>query len=83
MIKKGNLHIVSRQELKDLSASDFKDGDVVICNKYYIHIKFGNYRRARLLTAVNTRDDLRDLPMRKHPQYIRDFIEREKTDVTA
>ena len=29
-----------------------------------------------MLTTVNTRYDLRDLPMNKQPMYIRDFIER-------
>jgi len=83
MVENDNLHILTREELKKYSASDFKEGDVVICNKYYIHVKYGNYRRASLQTIVNSRDDIRDLPMRKHPQYIRDFIEREKTVVSA
>ena len=76
MKNKDNLYILTRQELKEKGAFQFKDGDVVICNKYYIHIMYGSYRRPSMLTTVNTRYDLRNLPMNKQPYYIRDFIER-------
>lgn len=73
MINEDNMYILTRGELKNAGAYDFEEGNVVICGKYYIHIKYGDYYRPSLLTTVNTREDI---PMRKHPQYIRDFIER-------
>lgn len=81
MINEENLYILTRAELKDKAASDFEDGDFVICGKYYIYIKnfkWGEKVRypVSFFTTVNTRYDLRDLPISKQPQYIRDFIER-------
>ena len=67
---------VDRKELKELKASDFNDDDTVICGKYYIHIKYGNFKRPSLLTTVSTRGDLRDLCINQQPIYIRDFIGR-------
>lgn len=76
MISEGNKNILNREELKNSGAYNFKHGDLVICGQYYIHIKYGNYSRPSMMTTVNTRYDFRDLPMRKHPQYIRNFIEK-------
>ncbi len=76
MNNEDNIYILTREELKNSKAGNFKDGDVVICGKYHIHITYGNYSRPSLLTTVTTREDIRDLPMRKHPQYIRNFIEQ-------
>jgi len=81
MINKDNLYIMTREELKNSSAEQFIDKDVVICGKYYIHIKYGDYSSPRILTDVNTREDLRNLPMSKHPHYIRDFIDRRKEEL--
>jgi len=75
MNKKDNITLVNRKELKDLNISDFKESDCIICNGYYIHVKYGEYSRASMLTTVTTRYDLRDLKMSKHPQYIRNFID--------
>jgi hypothetical protein len=75
MFNKDNMYILTREELKNKGSDNFKNGDVVMCEKYHIHIKYGNYKHASLLTRVNTRYDMKDLPMSKHPQYIRDFIE--------
>ena len=76
MIKEDNLTLYTRQELKAIKASDFKEGEVVVCNGYYVHIKYGTFKRPSLLTTVSHRYDIRNLPMNKHPQYIRNFIER-------
>lgn len=71
-----NLYVLDMAEFKSKSASEFKDGDVVVCRKYFINITYGNFERPSLLTTVTTREDIRNLPMSKQPQYIRDFIER-------
>lgn len=81
MINKDNMYILTREELKTKGAFQFKDGDMVICNKYYIHIKYGNYNRPSLLTTVSTREDLRDLKLSKQPYYIRDFISRSEEEL--
>jgi len=81
MINKDNMYILTRDELKNKGAFQFKDGDMVICNKYYIHIKYGNYNRPSLLTTVSTREDLRDLKLSKQPYYIRDFIDRSEEEL--
>ena len=83
VINEENRYILTKKELKNAGSFQFKDGDIVICNKYYIHIKYGDYNRPSLLTTVNTRDDIRDLPMSKQPYYIRDFIERTEDDLIA
>lgn len=80
-IENHNVYIVSREELKNKSAQEFKDGDIVICNKYYIQITYGNFKSPSLLTTVSTREDIRDLPMSKQPYYIRDFIDRRIEDL--
>jgi hypothetical protein len=81
MINQDNMFILTREELKQTGASNFKHGDCVICGNYLIHIKYHNYDNSKtfhypsLLTTVNTRNDIRDIIMSKQPQYIRDFIE--------
>lgn len=74
-----NVYILTREELKQSGASNFKHGDIIICGKYCIHITYKTTqhecRHASMLTTVNTRENLRDLPMSKQPQFIRDFIE--------
>lgn len=76
MINKDNVYILTRKELKTKGASMFAEGTIVKCGKYYIHISYGNgkWRRASMKTTVNTETDLRNLPIGKQPQYIRDFI---------
>lgn len=71
-----NAYIVSREELKDMSVNDFEEGDTIICNKYYIHVEYGGFSRASLLTRVSTRNSLLDLPISRQPRYIKDFIAR-------
>jgi len=84
MVSEGNIHILSRTELNSRMAREFKHGDLVICGKYYIHIKWRKHDADEsdispsLFSTVSTRDDIRNLPMHKHPYYIRDFIERRK-----
>jgi hypothetical protein len=81
MINEDNRYIFTRAELKERAASEFNHGDLVICGKYYIHIKYKKHNDdeqnmpVSFFTNVNTRYDLRDLPMHKHPYYIREFIE--------
>jgi len=72
----------SRQELKNKSARQFKQGDVITCGKYFIWIKYGNYDTPSLLTTVSSIDDIRDLKMSKHPYYIREFISRPLDEIT-
>ena len=48
-----NLNITcTRQELKILKASTFKDGDIVQCGKYFIYIKYGIYDRPNFKSKV-------------------------------
>jgi hypothetical protein len=64
----------TRQELKQKQAHDFKEGNVVVCGKYFIWIKYGPYKEYPLRTTVSTKNDFRDLPLHKWPYYIRDFV---------
>ena len=81
MIQEDNRYILTRDELRDKSANEFNHDDLVICGKYYIHIKYRKHDAdtknmpVSFFTTVNTRYDLRDLSISQHPQYIRDFIE--------
>lgn len=80
MVKEDSMYLLTRKELNEKSACDFEHGDVIVCGKYRIFISYfknGDDRRmpVSFFTTVNTRDDIRDLPMSKHPQYIRNFIE--------
>jgi hypothetical protein len=72
-------YIFTRQELKNKSASQFKEGDTIICGNYFIWIKYGQYTLPSLLTTVSTRYDLRDLNLSKQPEYIRNFIHRTRS----
>jgi len=76
MVNKDNIYILTRIELKNSSADKFKEGDVVICNGYFIEIEYGVYDIPGLLTKVTTRYDMRYLPIHKQPYYIQDFIHR-------
>jgi len=76
MINDGKHYILSREELKNSGAYNFKDGDTVICNGYFIQIDYGGYNRPSLCTTVSTRYDIRNLPMNRQPRYIRNFIEK-------
>lgn len=76
-----NIYKLSREELKNKSAQEFKNGDTVICSKYYIQITYGKYDIPSLCTTVSTREDLRNLPIHKQPYYIRDFISRRIKDL--
>lgn len=76
MIKERYRHILTRRELNKVKARDFKEGDLVICNKYYIHIKYGSYKNPSFETNINTRKSFLDIPIWKLPYYIQDFIER-------
>ena len=70
---------LTRKQLKATNIMDFKDGDVVVCGKYFIQIRYKNHEytfsRPSLLTTVSTRFDLRNLKISAQPYYIRDFIE--------
>lgn len=69
------LYNFTRQELKNKSARQFNEGDVVKVGKYYIHVKYGEYA-SPLKTTVNTEDSIIDLPLHRQPQYIHDFKDR-------
>lgn len=73
----------TRKELKNLSSSQFKEGDVVKCGKYYIHIRYGKYDIPSLMTTVSSEDSFADLPIHKHPYYVREFISRRLEEVTC
>lgn len=66
------LYKVSRKELKKLPC--LKNGDVIKVGKYYIHIILNKSNNVSLHSYVNTVNSMVDLPIRKQPQYIRDFL---------
>lgn len=69
------LYKVDRKELKELKGKDLDNGDIVKVGKYYIHIVRDTYKYASMETYVNTEESICDLPIRKQPRYVRDFIE--------
>lgn len=81
MINDGNKYILTRSELKEMAACDFEHNNLVICGKYYIHISYFKSEETKermpvsFYTRVHTRDNLKDLPIERQPQYIRNFIE--------
>ena len=48
----GWLYSVSREELKEIKASQFKEGDVIKVSRYLIHIKYGNFDTPSLCSWV-------------------------------
>lgn len=80
-IKGNTVYKFNREELKNKSAEEFKNGDIVICNKYHIQITYGEYDVPSLCTTVSTREDLRNLPLHKQPYFIKDFISRRIKDL--
>lgn len=74
----------SRKELKSHAAYEYRDGDVIEVDngRYYIWIKYGNYTRPSFLTTVEPKESFLELPIRKQPQYIRDFIEKTKDETS-
>ncbi len=57
-----NVYKLTRKELKQTGSCNFNEGDRIICNKYHIKIKYGDYSHPSMLSTVNTEEDLRDLP---------------------
>lgn len=76
------LYKFTRQELKNRSAAQFKEGDAVKCGKYYIYIKYGKYDIPSLCTTVSTENSLLDLRLSKWPYYISGFVSRRLSEVT-
>jgi hypothetical protein len=68
------MHIITRKELKNKVSREYKEGDCIRVGKYYIWIKYGQYDTPSLKTTVSTEDSFADIPLRKIPQYILDFI---------
>ncbi len=69
----------TRQELKSLKASDFKEGDVILCGKYYIHIEYGNYDKPGLksfISNANTHKIIGCTPGADRPYYLDNFLHR-------
>ena len=77
MILKEHINLLTRAELKELSGNQFKDGELIICGKYYIKIKYGQFKYP-IKTTVSTRDNLIDMRFDSWPQYIKDFISRKR-----
>jgi len=70
----------TRAHLKTKNASDFKDGDIIKCGKYYINIKYGKYKRPSLCSFVEDRPyhpiDCTAGVKGGTPYYIDDFLGR-------
>lgn len=73
------LYEVSRSELKQMAAEMCNDGDIVKVGKYYIHIKYGEFKHPSLKTTINTEDNIRDLFLHQWPNYITDFKNKRKS----
>lgn len=76
-------YIFNRKELKKLRATDFKHGDIIICEKYEIEIVYHNskvkYDRPALLSTLMDRNTLKYCdctPGEGTPYYIDDFLSR-------
>jgi hypothetical protein len=73
---------VTRKELKNMKASDFKDGDCVQCGKYFIVIKYRSdsgweYDIPSLCSYVEVNGRIIDCtPGIERPYYIDDFLSR-------
>ena len=49
---KSSLYYLTSKELKQLKASQFKEGDIIKCSKYYIHIEYGQYDTPSLCSWI-------------------------------
>lgn len=75
------LYKFNRHELKTKNASQFKDGDMIVCGKYCIHIRYGQFAKPGLcsyVTLENTGRAIGCTPGAQgcQPYYINDFIHR-------
>ena len=48
----GSLYNFTSKELRQIKASQFKEGDIIKVSKYYIHIKYGQYDIPSLMTWI-------------------------------
>lgn len=52
-LSKGNLYFVTSKDLRQIGASQFKEGDIInVSGKYYIHIEYGEYDIPSLNTWI-------------------------------
>ena len=75
---KGSFYRITPKDLRQLKASQFKEGDIIKCSKYYIHIKYGQYDTPSLCSWIET-DNFKKLdcvPGCGTPYYIDDFKSR-------
>jgi len=77
------IYTFPRQELKNKTASDFKHGDVIVCSKYNINIRYKNksvkYKTPSLLSTVENKRTFKTLdctPGIGTPYFIVDFLSR-------
>ena len=77
-LNKGNLYCVTPQQLKQLSAKQFKEGDIIKVSKYYIHIKYGEYSTPALCTWIEDKNfkSLGCTPGCDIPYFLYDFKSR-------
>lgn len=72
------IYKLTRKELKNKKASDFKEGDVVDIGVYLIFIKYGGYDRPALC-SYHERKDFKPCgctPGCDRPYYIDDFLNK-------
>lgn len=48
----GSFYRVTSKELRQIKASQFKEGDIIRVSRYYIHIKYGQYDIPSLETWI-------------------------------
>lgn len=42
-LSKGSFYRITPKDLRQLKATQFKEGDIIECSKYYIHIEYKEY----------------------------------------
>lgn len=81
---KEKIRSVKKEEIVDMKASDFQDGDVVECEDYFINIVYGRFDKPDMLSTVHVevssdltpaKQWLRMIPLLQWPSYIMNFIE--------
>jgi intein/homing endonuclease len=77
-LSNGNLYCVTPEQLKKLSAKQFKEGDIIKVSKYYIHIEYKQYDTPALCTWIEDENfkSLDCTPGCGTPYYIDDFKSR-------
>ena len=77
-LSSGGLYSFTAKELRQVGASQFKEGDIIKVSKYYIYIKYGPYDTPALCSYIEDSNfkGLDCTPGCGTPYYIDDFKSR-------